>query len=113
MYWPELKKYIKSIDGSFFVPYFTWLTSGLKKIQRTRCTACLYGMLSRIIALDQVATVLLPESECKGKANFGTDKQIAGKISNKCKKNSNEANHMCSFVNFKAFLLIKEKIKGN
>ena len=45
-------------------------------------------MLSRIIALDQVATVLLPESECKGKANFGTDKQIAGKISNKCEKNS-------------------------
>ena len=36
-----------------------------------RCTACLYGMVSRIIMLSffNRVTALLPESEYKGKAN--------------------------------------------
>ena len=82
---------IKSIsnlfDGSFFVPYL--LSVILKKIIKwpTRCTACLYGMLSRIIVRFWVATALLPESECKGKAIFWTDKQIASFFWKKSRKN--------------------------
>ena len=74
---------IKSIsnlfDGSFFVPYLLLICHSKKIIIKwlTRCTACLYGMLSRIILRFWVATVLLPESECKGKAIFWTSKQIA------------------------------------
>ena len=36
-------------------------------------------MMSRIILLDRVATMLLPESECKGKAKFETCKLFAEK----------------------------------
>ena len=39
------------IDGSFFVPYFT-LISLSDFSNKDRCTACLYGMVSRIIMLS-------------------------------------------------------------
>ena len=39
------------IDGSFFVPYLFFICTILKK-RTARCTACLYGMLSRIIVLS-------------------------------------------------------------
>ena len=59
------------IDGSFFVPYFT-LFSSFNRLNKERCTACLYGMVSRIIMLSffNSVTALLPESEYKGKANI-------------------------------------------
>ena len=58
------------IDGSFFVPYFT-LFSSFNLLNKERCTACLYGMVSRIILLSQNrVTALLSESEYKGKANI-------------------------------------------
>ena len=48
-------KYVYQIifDGSYFVPYFTCNNLQQKKCRRPRCTACLYGMLSRIISLNQ------------------------------------------------------------
>ena len=97
---------IKSIsnlfDGSFFVPYL--ISVILKKIIKwpTRCTACLYGMLSRIILRFWVATALLPESECKGKANFGTDKQILSFFSKKT--------HL--FLNLFCLMLIIRVLRG-
>ena len=59
------------IDGSFFVPYFT-LISLSDFSNKDRCTACLYGMVSRIIMLSffNRVTALLTESEYKGKANI-------------------------------------------
>ena len=59
------------IDGSFFVPYFT-LISLSDFTNKDRCTACLYGMVSRIIMLSffNRVTALLPESECKGSTIF-------------------------------------------
>ena len=42
------------IDGSFFVPYFT-LISLSDFSNKDRCTACLYGMVSRIIVLSSTA----------------------------------------------------------
>ena len=83
---------IKSIsnlfDGSFFVPYLLLICHSKKNPEwPTRCTACLYGMLSRIILLHRVATMLLPESECKGKAIFLTGKQIASFFWKKSRKN--------------------------
>ncbi|MBR4065908.1 MAG: hypothetical protein IKJ97_04065, partial [Bacteroidaceae bacterium] len=59
------------IDGSFFVPYL--LTFDIN--QRTRCTACLYGMLSRIIVLNDAQRSLFVESDDKGKAKIRTGKQ--------------------------------------
>ena len=48
-------KYVYQIifDGSYFVPYFTCNNLQQNKCRRPRCTACLYGMLSRIISLNQ------------------------------------------------------------
>ncbi|MBQ2808723.1 MAG: hypothetical protein IJF06_06440, partial [Bacteroidaceae bacterium] len=43
--------------------------------QRTRCTACLYGMLSRIIVLNDAQRLLFAESDDKGKAKIRTGKQ--------------------------------------
>ena len=64
------------IDGSFFVPYFT-LFSLLNFSNKERCTACLYGMVSRIILLSQNrVAALLSESECKGSTIFYICKQI-------------------------------------
>ena len=39
------------IDGSFFVPYFTLILCPIFT-NKDRCTACLYGMVSRIIMLS-------------------------------------------------------------
>ena len=55
------------IDGSFFVPYFT-LISLSDFSNKDRCTACLYGMVSRIILLSFSIAALKPESDDKGKA---------------------------------------------
>ena len=65
------------IDGSFFVPYFT-LISLSDFSNKDRCTACLYGMVSRIIMLSffNSVTALLPESECKGSTIFYICKQM-------------------------------------
>ena len=63
------------IDGSFFVPYFT-LFSLFNFLNKDRCTACLYGMVSRIIVLSQNrANALLSESECKGSTKIQIHKQ--------------------------------------
>ena len=65
MYWPEI--YVCQIIWRFVFSFLTLLlTFSFKKKPKTHCTACLYGMLSRIILLVRDATALLPESECKG-----------------------------------------------
>ena len=75
------------IDGSFFVPYFT-LFSLFNFLNKDRCTACLYGMVSRIIVLSQNrANALLSESECKGKANFYICKLFRRFFAKKSRKN--------------------------
>ena len=66
--------YVRLFDGSYFRSLLYFLTFGFKKKPKTHCTACLYGMLSRIILLIRDATALLPESECKGIAFSWTTK---------------------------------------
>ena len=66
--------YVRLFDGSYFRSLLYFLTFGFKKKPKTHCTACLYGMLSRIILLVRGATALLPESECKGIAFSWTTK---------------------------------------
>ena len=57
-------KYINIfIDGSFFVPYLFFICTVLLK-RTARCTACLYGMLSRIIVLRRKLNYL-PKASTK------------------------------------------------
>ena len=60
-------KYVYQIifDGSYFVPYFTCNNLQQKKCRRPRCTACLYGMLSRIILLDDSQPRCLSKASTK------------------------------------------------
>ena len=84
-------KYFQIIDGSFFVPYASCLIKKLSKVVLLVCN----GMLSRIYRACRsltAVTALLPESECKGKANFGTGKQILSFFS---KKMHLFLNHFC------------------
>ena len=78
--------YVRLFDGSYFRSLLYFLTFGFKKKPKTHCTACLYGMLSRIILLIRGATALLPESECKGIAFSWTTKQLEEKIQEKREK---------------------------
>ena len=50
LYWPELKSISNLLTVRF--SFLTYLLTFDQKNQRTRCTACLYGLLSRIILLS-------------------------------------------------------------
>ena len=73
------------IDGSFFVPYFTcyfsfYFIKNEASLYCFVCMECCQGS-SRV----PVTTVLLPESECKGRAFFRTAKLLQKKFSKKIK----------------------------
>ena len=76
LYWPEIS-YINlklTVRFSFLTLHFT----DNQKISHRCCTACLYGMFSRIICLNGMQPSLFAESEYKGKANFRTTKIFQG-----------------------------------
>ena len=124
MYWPENYISIYLIDGSFFVPYFT-LFSLFNFSNKDRCTACLYGMVSRIIMLSQLALPrCFPKASAKVRqifepANFFEDffKKSREKIKHTGKicantinpRQINDKNHQqhCRFVLSKALFFLK------
>ena len=59
------------IDGSFFVPYASCLSKA-----RLYCLSVWNDVKDLSAFFQHCVTALLAESECKGKANFETDKQI-------------------------------------
>ena len=74
------------IDGSFFVPYFT-LYSLFNFSNKDRCTACLYGMVSRIIMLSQLALPrCFPKASAKVVQLFETANKSKKKFAKKIEK---------------------------
>ena len=56
-----------TVRFSFLTLHF--LTSFIET-NKDRCTACLYGMVSRIILLTDCVAAFISESDDKGRANF-------------------------------------------
>ena len=76
------------IDGSFFVPYFTLISlSDFHEQRPLYCLSVWNGFKDHHAIVFHRVTALLPESECKGKANFYICKLFRRFFAKKSRKN--------------------------